>query len=214
MGNGFAKANVEVVNVTKKTIQKTDDKGRFSIKAVVGDEILFAAKDYNEKKIKLNPEHFKSEQVFELEMKIVELKEIEITTGVEKFKVASNYETVKMEQLAKEESRPKVIGVYTGEIEKGIDFVEIGNKVIRLIDRQLDKKNEKEVKGKGESFKNYVKREFPNDFFITKLNLKENEIDPFIAFCENDLKAKHVTDKNGVLDVLEFLIEKRKQFSN
>jgi hypothetical protein len=211
--NGNGVANVEVVNVTKKITKKTNEKGVFSIAATTGDEIVFVLKDYYEKKIKVSRENLNSNVAFELEKKVIELQELEIEKN-QKINVDMSYESLKKAKLENEQSKAKVIGVYTGEIEYGIDFVEIGNKVIKFLDRQLAPKLEKEVQGKGESFKNYVKREFSNDFFITKLNLKENEIDPFIAFCENDLKAKHVTDKNGVLDVLEFLIEKRKQFSN
>ncbi|MEW5675882.1 hypothetical protein ABGT15_06175 [Flavobacterium enshiense] len=210
LGNGYAKANVEVVNITKKIVKKTDDKGKFLISAAVGDVILFAAKDYNEKKVKLNQEHFNSEIVFQLEIKAVELKEIEIA-GTEKLKVGTSYEALKMEKLAREENQPKVVGVFTGEIDKGIDFVEIGNKIIKLLDKQLAPKGE--VKNT-ESFKKYVRREFSNEFFITKLNLKENEIDPFIVFCENDLKSRDITQQNGVLDVLEFMLDKRKDFKN
>ncbi|ESU18562.1 hypothetical protein FCR2A7T_28590 [Flavobacterium cauense R2A-7] len=211
--NGNAIANVDVVNVTKKIAKKTNDKGVFSIAAVAGDEIVFVLKDYYEKKIRVSPEQLNSNVAFELEKRGIELQELEIDKSP-KINTDMSYESVKKAKLENEQSKAKVIGVYTGEIEYGVDFVEIGNKVIKFLDRQLARKFEKDAPSKGESFKNYVKREFPNDFFITKLNLKENEIDSFIDFCENDLKAKHVTDKNGVLDVLDFLIEKRKQFKN
>jgi hypothetical protein len=211
--SGNSVANVEVINVTKKISKKANDKGAFSIVAVTGDEIVFVAKDYYEKKIKVTREQLNSNVVFELEKRVIELKELEIEKS-QKINVDVSYESLKRAKIEKEQSRPKVIGVYTGEIENGIDFVEIGNKVIKFIDRQLAAKFENGTPKKTENFKNYVKREFSNEFFITKLNLKENEIDPFIDFCENDLKSRIVTQQNGVLDVLEFLLEKRKEYKN
>ncbi|MGX7668528.1 hypothetical protein [Flavobacterium pedocola] len=206
-------AHVEVVNVTKRISKTTDDKGRFSIEASVYDELLFAAKNYNERRVKVNRRHFSSEAVFELEKKTIELKEVEIAKA-EKIQVEATYEATKMAQLEKQQAQPKVIGVYTGEIEMGTDFVEIGVKVIKFLDRQLAPKKDSGVAKKTVSFKQYVRREFSNEFFTSKLDLKESEIDPFITFCENDLKSRDIIQQNGVLDVLQFLIEKRSDFKN
>lgn len=205
--------NVEVVNITKKITQKTANNGKFTIKATVGDELVFLDKNYNEKRIYASRELFNSNVVVKMDKKVVELKEVAIEKAA-KFKIDTSYEALKMQEITKKDSQPKVIGVYTGEIQYGMDFVAIGKKLYKFAGKLLGTSDEKEVPKKIETFNSYVRREFPNDFFITKLNLKENEIDSFITFCENDMKAQEVTQKNGTLDVLEFMLEKRKEYKN
>ncbi|MCG2611919.1 hypothetical protein LZZ90_10415 [Flavobacterium sp. SM15] len=206
-------SDVEIVNITKKTNLKSAKDGKFTIKATVGDELVFLDKNYNEKRIYASRELFNSNVVVKLDKKVIELKEVAIEKSA-KFNIDTSFDALKMQEITKKDAQPKVIGVYTGEIQYGMDFVAIGKKLYKFAGKLLGKSDEKEVPKKIESFNSYVRREFPNDFFITKLNLKENEIDSFITFCENDLKAQEVTQKNGTLDVLEFMLEKRKEYKN
>ena len=203
--------NVEVINATKQLIVKTDNEGYFQILADVNDEIIFYSKNYLEMYLKVKKEHLAIENKIVLQKKLIELEEIKIDVHPT-YKVDMSYESLKMAKIYKEQSRPQPVGVYTGEIQNGLDFVAIGSKLANLISKLFSNKEKKKESKTKESFSTLAKNSFTYDFFTRNLNLPENEIDLFLTFCEMD-KASNVFDKkSNTLDLMDFLLIKRGEF--
>lgn len=198
--------NAEVINATKKLIVKTNDDGNFQILADVNDEIIIYSKNYLEMHLKVKKEHFGTENEIVLQRKQIELEELKIDR-LPTFKVDMSYESLKMEKINKEQSRPKA-QVYNGEIQNGTDFTAVGNLIGRLFSK---KEKIKESKTK-ESFSTLAKNRFTYDFFTQKLNLEENEIDLFLTFCEMDKASNAFHKKSNILDLMDFLLKKRGEF--
>ncbi|WP_131494757.1 hypothetical protein [Flavobacterium enshiense] len=202
---------MEVINATKQLIIKTNDEGNFQILADVNDEIIFYSKNYHQVRLKVKKEHFASENKIVLQKKEIELEELKIDK-LSTYKVDMSYESLKTEKIYKEQSRPQPVGVYTGEIQNGVDFVAVGGKLANLLSR-LFSKNEKKKESKTiVSFSTLAKNSFTYDFFTRNLNLPENEIDLFLTFCEMDKASKAFNKKSGTLDLMDFLLKKRGEF--
>ena len=207
VNNGNVLENIEVINTTKKKYSKSDAKGFFNIEAEVNDEIVFYRKGYIQKYLKVGQSHFSGNDLtIRLEQSAIELEEVEVTAQ-KKIKIDMGYDALTQTKIEKEARSPKVVGVNTGGIPNGMDFVGIGKKVANL----FKNKDKKEAKTKA-SLKTYIKKNLSESFFVKDLNLPQDKIPEFIEYCENDEASAIVLKKNGILDVMEFLMKKRKEF--
>lgn len=200
--------DVEIINSHTKNSVKTNKDGAFSILANPNDELIVYSENYLVKKMILSENDFiKDELVIQIAKKPIELKEVEVKKEEELF-VSNGFDALKTAELEKAQARPKPIGVYTGETPNGIDFVKVGEKLMLLFKGEKHKTPKKE---EVVEFRNYIERNFSTDFFVNKLSLNEKEIPFFIDFCSKDFAVTQIP-KNNELDVIAFLIEKRKKY--
>jgi hypothetical protein len=206
--NEMAIEKIHVVNLTIKKSSTTDAEGNFSIEAKAGDELFVLSNDYYDIKITLEKQDFTSEKfIISLSKKPIELDEVTINK-VEKINVTVSPEEIRMAKLAKYENSPKVLGVYTGEMPYGVDFVGLFKKIFKS-----NKKKDKEGTSKFASFKEYAVSKFDvNEFFYKKLDINLEELDLFMAFCENDDNYKAIMQREDTLETLEFLTTKNEAF--
>ena len=206
--NEMAIEKIDIVNLTIKKSSTTDAEGNFSIEAKAGDELFVLSNDYYDRKITLEKKDFTSEKfIISLSKKPIELKEVAITK-VEKISVKVSPEEIRMAKIAKFENSPKVLGVYTGEMPYGVDFVGLFKKIFKS-----NKKKDKDGTSKFASFKEYAVSKFDvNDFFYKKLKINLQELDLFMAFCETDANYKAIMQREDTLETMEFLTTKNEAF--
>lgn len=205
---GSYQQNIEVINYNTKKMTRTNTLGQFEIEAKVGDVLVLLSSHFTDQKYTLSAEDFDKGSVFiKLSENPIPLKEIEILQ-VKAIKLESvSYNELKMTQIEKQSNAPKVQGVYTGEIENGIDFIQIGKMIGKLF-----KDKPKEEKQEAIPFKLYAKSNFNESFFSNTLKVKPEDTGRFLAYCEADPKSKTVTEKNDELAILEFLLTKKAEF--
>lgn len=206
--NEIALEKIDVVNLISKKSSTTDSQGNFSIEAKVGDELFVLSNDYYDIKISLTKEDFKLEKfIINLSKKPIELDEVTINK-VEKNSIKVSPEEIRMAKIAKFENSPKVLGVYTGEMPYGVDFVGLFKKIFKS-----NKKKDKEETPKFASFKEYALSVFDlKEFFYIKLNLKPEELDLFMAYCENGITYREIMKNGNPLETMGFLISKNEEF--
>ena len=203
-----ALSSVDIVNVNSKKITKTDRKGNFNILAKVNDELLIITKEHIDQTIVLTQKEFdKNNLIIRLVKKPIELNEVEVTkVPSAKFKVSQA--ELDQTKLAKQASTPKVVGVYDGTIENGIDFVRLGKEVVNL----SKNKDNTETTLPPMGFKEYMAANFTNDFYIQKLKLNPDEISLFLSYCDADPKSKIISAHQDGLETTDFLISKNEEF--
>lgn len=207
--NNFTIPKIEVINVNSKTLTVSDANGNFSITAKMNDTLVFIAKNYELKKITINPLIINDKNlIIELVLKVEELKEI-IITKIPSIKLSSDskYEQEKLDQYALEKAAyaPKVIGVNMGTIENGIDFIRIGGMIGKLFKKEKESvKKEKKIV----PFKDLAKTSCKQNYFLETLKLKPDEIELFLEFCDADSKSKTTAESNNILITMDFLLEK------
>jgi hypothetical protein len=206
--NAMALEKIDVVNLNSKKSSTTDSQGNFSIEAKVGDELFVLSNDYYDIKISLTKEDFKLEKVIiNLSKKPIELDEVTINK-VEKISLKVSPEEIRMAKIAKFENSPKVLGVYTGEIPYGVDFIQIGKMVGKLFKSNNPKPKATEEKI---TFKEYAKANFEESFFSKTLGLKKEEIPELLNYCEANPQSKTIIEKDE-LAILEFLLSNKTEF--
>lgn len=203
--------NVEIINSTEKFVAKSDDKGEFQIQAKLDDDLVFFLNGYLKVSLKVTNENRNTFNKIILERNTIELDEIEINK-TKNLKIFNDYKSLKMAKISKQQSQPKVTGVYTGEFQNGIDFIEIGSVIVNQVSKIFKNKDKSNDKLNKVSFRNRIQNEFSNDVLVSKLKLKEDEIDLFLNFCELDDKSKSFNDKTTSIDLFDFLVSKRLEF--
>ena len=211
--NNYAISKVDIINVSSKDISISDANGYFSIDAKMNDTLVFIAKNYELKKIIVNPFITNDKNlIIELTLKAEELKEVVITKIPSiKLSSGSKYEVDKLDEYGLEKSAytPKVIGVNMGTIENGIDFIRIGGMIGGLF-----KKEKEPVKKERPTipFKDLAKTSCDQNYFLETLKLKPDEIELFLEFCDADPNSKNIATSNNMLVTMDFLFKKNLEF--
>lgn len=203
----FSLSKIEIINSTQKKSVQTNAVGTFTIPAVVGDVLIVFGPNYIPKKITLTPSDFEHVMTIELVRKNIELDEIVVQRGPV-FKVDMGYNAMKQAAIQNAQERPKPVGVYTGEMTNGVDFIAVGKMLFSI----FKNKDKADPKVPLISFKSYVQQHFTEDYLQKTLQLNTSQLNVFLDFCQDDPKAALKLQQNGPLDVLEFLLEKRKTF--
>jgi len=211
MSENFLLQNVEVVNRNKQINTKTNEKGEFILEASVNDSILFYDKDYHLKGIKLSLEDLETNNIIiPIHRKPEELKEIVIHKVSVDWKYDKSWEQLKRDEVAvyRKSNALKNPGVNDGTIENGMDFVKIG----KMLFGGLSKRN-KEKAANPENFKDVAKTTFDQKFYTETLQLKQEEIERFLIFCNFDPESKSTLSENSNdLILMDFLHKKSIEF--
>jgi len=208
---GFLLQNVDVINKTSKQATKTNENGEFTIAAKVNDSLLFYAKVYHLQRLKVTPE-----QAISNNLKIVMVKKAEELDEVVITTMPINgsggwYSAAAANEIAVQKSYDAANNrtVYDGTIDNGMNFVELGKKILRLFKK--DKESTKEGLP-GIEFATVAKKTCDQKFFIKTLKLKPEEIELFLQFCDIDPKSKKLKENANVLSMMDFLTIKNIEF--
>jgi hypothetical protein len=207
-GKGIAA--VDLVNLTSKKSTTTDSQGHFSISVTVGDELYILSKEYVDFKLKITEIHFQTNALtITLEKKPIVLEDVEIVKK-SSLKVQITQADIDDIKLSKQVQALKVVNVYDGTIENGVDFVRMFKGVTNWF-----KSKDKEIPEKPvppPSFKDYLNSHYDRNFYLNNLKLKPEEIDLFIAYCEADDRAAALAERQDILEMADFLFEKNEAF--
>lgn len=193
---------VDVINKTAKTSTITNDLGEFSIAANIKDSLFFISKDFFTSRLKVTSQNIEtSDLVINMILKPEELNEVVVSNI--KFKPIQ-LTSQEIEEIKLNSGRPTGFGTITN----GIDFIHIGKKIYALLAK------EKEIKPKTTEidFKKFIATSLPLDFFTKDLNLKPEEKELFIEFCDVDPKSKLLLEHPNILATIDFLYVKNEEF--
>lgn len=198
ISESFPLQDIEVLNLTSKKTTITDSNGKFRILAKAKDTLMFVSKNYEYKSFLLKKEDFnKTNLVISLTRKVEELEEVVITKiSLQKIKFDKNIAS--QLNIGKAANNPKPIGVYDGTIPNGFGMtinLSSGRKKIDQID-----------------FKELMKKNYNDSFYIETLKLQPEQIGLFIEFCDADPKSITVLKNTNLLKLMDFLFVKNNEF--
>jgi hypothetical protein len=212
LSEGKAIGLVDVVNMNSKKSSTTDSEGNFSLWITAGDEIYALSKDYTDLKMVITATDLNQNPlVIKLNKKPIELEDVEIVKK-SSLKVQITQGDIDAIKLSKQANALKVVNVYDGAIENGVDFVRMFIGIANWFKNKDKEKPEKPLAPI--AFKDYLAEHFDEAFYLTKLQLKPEEIALFIAYCEADSRAKPLAERQDVLAMADFLFQKKEEFKN
>lgn len=195
--------NVEVINVSSKEVANTNSEGVFEIKATRGNWITCYHKNYDVVKIYVDSLFdFNKSLKIELFQKTTQIEEV-IVEKKQPFLKGMKYGMPVIPN-----NKPSA-RVEVGSIPNGMDFIAIGKLIIGLF-KDKDKvafKPKEPVQ-----FRTFTAQSYSNEFFITSLKLKPEEIEEFLNFCSFDPKSKEAVENLDKMTLLQFLISKSEEY--
>lgn len=221
--------NIVVRNTTSKKITITDDKGNFSMFVKEKDTLVFSAIAFNSSVLIINHSHLEDKLVkIRLSVKINELDEIVVrpyalTGNLEADSKNLKIKTVDVDEKKIDFSNPlpkynKVdnslaqITPGSGNSFSGMDFVAIGKKAKNAIFGRKTK--EKKIEYVTEKvFSEGVKEKFDPQFFTETLKLKPEEIDLFLAYCDDTSpESRALLNPKKEFELIDFLQKKIEEY--
>jgi hypothetical protein len=194
----FPLQGIEVLNLNSKRTTKTDTNGDFSILIAPRDSLMFISKEYIYKKICVKKEDLNTRLTITLIRKPEQLDEVIVVTKQAFPKVGFDKNSANQLTIEKAARNPKPYGVYDGTIENGMGIaIPLGGRRKKI--HQID-------------FKELVKTNTDERYFVEILKLKPEEIGLFIEFCDADPKSKEVLKHTNPLKLMNFLLEKNSEF--
>lgn len=209
VGNDFTLQGIEVVNLVSKKTASTNDDGKFSIFAKVGDQLMFVSKNYEYKTVTLKEANFLiSNLIITLVQKPEELDEVVISTKIKAPFIPNMQALLDTKYADDKYSQKKNPLIIDGTIENGADLMRIGKMILSVFIKERDKTIEvPEIK-----FKTLVNSNIDPDFFKKTLALKPDEVELFLEFCDADPKSKSVFNNPNPLQIMDFLFAKNNEF--
>ncbi|URM38197.1 hypothetical protein [Flavobacterium anhuiense] len=201
---------VEVINKTAQTSTRTNELGEFSILVRPKDSLLFFSKDYFFKRLKISQENIDQNNiVVNMILKPEELDEVLITNI--KFPHVSSTPQVSdsIASIKASNNLSKYTGVYDGTITNGMNFIAMGEGLIRLFKKEKEKPKKKTPEL---DFKTFVESTCPLDFFTKDLKLNPDEKALFLDFCIADPQSEIILKKKNLLYTMDFLYAKNEEF--
>ena len=212
----FLLSNVDVINKRSKQVSTTNVNGEFAIFVKANDSLIIYGKGYIFQRLKV-----KSEQIELNNLRITmdrnpeELDSVLITrTNKIKLNLNTWREQSKRDEITAEKNpytENKVVMVRGNTFVNGLNFWGIGKKVVELLSKK--KESEKETSNEIEiEFATLAKNTCEEKFFTDNLKLKPEEIELFLRFCDADPKSKKLNSQTNILEIMDFLSIKNKEF--
>ena len=205
-------ANVVVFNVNSRTGIIVKNEGLFEINAKVRDTLVFSSLNFFTKKIVLVADDFQENPlIVKLLLKINNLDEVKVVNNNQKYNLIPADTQRIVDGLYSDDGKShlKNANVYDGQTP-GINFVRLFKDVVKLFKKNNPKKTDYFA---GVDFTELVLKKVKYTYFINTLNLKDEEIRLFLVFCENDPAAQNLSRYKTAFELMDFLFNKNKEFS-
>ncbi|MGK4567013.1 hypothetical protein [Flavobacterium sp. 3HN19-14] len=218
--------NVNITNISSGKVVLSDDKGEFFIHAREKDTLLFTSQTFDSKRVVVGKGDFL--------VKVIRVKLQQYVNPLDEVKVGMHSLTGNLEKDEKNfkaMQQPEIkanlspIAIYTADTQTSptntlmpgyvdsrfmMDFMKIGGKLVKLI--KGDPKPKKIIFTSDEIFPVAARQRLPEGFFLETLQLKKDDIGLFLSFCENDARAKSLLEVKKELELITFLLEKKKEY--
>lgn len=190
---------IEVLNLTSKKTTKSDTNGKFSILVKAKDSLMFVSKDYYYKKIVVDFDDLDDDNFIVSLVKKPEVLDEVVVFSIKKFpKIKFDKNIANQIKIEKEANNPKPYGVYDGTIVNGIGT---------SIDLPFGKKKKKQI-----MFKELVRKNYNETFFLETLKLTSDEIGLYLEFCDADPLSKTISATTNPFIIIDFLMRKNNEF--
>lgn len=203
ISNNLPINNVEVINTNSKEVISTNAEGVFEIKATTGNWITFYHKNYDVVKIYVD-------SLFDYSL-ILEVKLLEKSINIEEVIVEKKQPFLKGLKTGMpviSYNKPNV-NFSDGTANTPVDFI----KVFGLIKGIFKNKDKVAFRSKEPvQFRTFTAQSYSNEFLISSLKLKSEEIEEFLNFCSFDSNSKVAVEYSDKLILLQYLIAKSEEY--
>jgi hypothetical protein len=197
-----------VVNITAQINTITNGEGAFEIPVKNGDEVVFSSVQYMIRTVKITPEIIqKNRLIITINEKMNALEEVIVTPDdAEKFLDLKEEEFKGFEYDRDKSTRLENSIVRQGQLKNGINLINVA----KLISKLVSNKTEEEKRNlKPSEVLSYV---FDKSFFISDLELKDDQIVGFLEYIDNNLPSQKLLNQSQQFQLIDYLILQSKKY--
>lgn len=218
--------NIKVMNTATNETAVSDQSGSFAIYAREKDTLVFSGLSYVSHKIRLTVADFKLNAIrIKLQTHTIELDEVVISRHMLSGNLATDSKNIKSIKAPEINRRLALATDYEDDTQSSpvnklmpgyldttymTDFIAIAGKIAGLF--QADKIKKPIVFMSDKIFPEAVQEKWSPYFFTHTLQLKEDEVGLFLSFCENYPNARKLLNPRKELELIDFLIARRKEY--
>lgn len=197
---------VNIININQKIGSVSNQEGKYSIKANVGDSILFTSLQHKTYTLKVEENNLKTTTSIFLELEINELPEVTINQYQLSGDLSSDIDQVKVDFV---DQRQFGFGVprQLEKIEREIYSASTGmlTPLIYAITGEAKVLRKRKANADIQSNKNRVLRNVSADLITKDLNIPRIYVDDFAYFCAEDEQTMTILEKNDPLALIDEL---------
>lgn len=197
---------VNIININQKIGSVSNQEGKYSIKANVGDSILFTSLQHKTYTLKVEENNLKTTTSIFLELEINELPEVTINQYQLSGDLSSDIDQVKVDFV---DQRQFGFGVprQLEKIEREIYSASTGmlTPLIYAITGEAKVLRKRKANADIQFNKNRVLRNVSADLITKDLNIPRIYVDDFAYFCAEDEQTMTILEKNDPLALIDEL---------
>lgn len=197
---------VNIININQKIGSVSNQEGKYSIKANVGDSILFTSLQHKTYTLKVEENNLKTTTSIFLELEINELPEVTINQYQLSGDLSSDIDQVKVDFV---DQRQFGFGVprQLEKVEREIYSANTGmlTPLIYAITGEAKVLRKRKANADIQSNKNRVLRNVSADLITKDLNIPRIYVDDFAYFCAEDEQTMTILEKNDPLALIDEL---------
>lgn len=204
--------HILVTNETTNAKAFTNTAGMFSIKATVGDELVFTHDFYIERKIKITSDILaKGMLTIHLNIEIIELAEARINTLDKNFKNNIKLKNDQVDELYKNLNlgidpnlRFRKINPNMTSTINNNGLLDPSNWIATLSGQKKKDKKQNEYFKKQDKIKD-LENHFTSNYFIDTLNIPENKVTDYVRYCYTNFGLEKLVKENDYDKITEIL---------
>ncbi|MFV0173192.1 hypothetical protein OBK14_02620 [Empedobacter falsenii] len=211
--------NILITNETTNAKAFTNSKGMFSIKASVGDELIFTHDFYKKRSIKITADILaKGMLTIHLNIETIELAEARINTLDKNFKNNIKLKYDKVDDLYKglnlgidPNLRFRKIDPYASSMLNNNGLLDPSNWIATISgQKKKDKKQDQYFKriDKIKELENY----FTKTYFVESLNIPENKVSDYVTYCYHNFGLEKLVKENKYDKITEILEDQASKY--
>jgi len=221
--------NITIDNITAKKVTTTDGKGNFSLMVKEKDTLVFSGVSFKSSVLIITYSHLAEEVLkIKLKVKVNELEELivrpytltgNLETDTKKLKVKTielNLGGMSFSDPSPKDNKVdnalKNVMPGTGNQYNGVDFVALGKMIGKAVFKPKPKPKKIEFIS-DKIFSEAVKEKFNASFFTQTLKLKPEEVDLFLAFCDDTSpETRSLLNPRKEFELIDFLLKKSEEY--
>ena len=211
--------NILITNETTNAKAFTNSKGMFSIKASVGDELVFTHDFYKERSIKITADILaKGMLTIHLNIETIELAEARINTLDKNFKNNIKLKYDKVDDLYKglnlgidPNLRFRKIDPNASSMLNNNGLLDPSNWIATISGQRKREKKQQEYFNKADKIKE-LENYFTKNYFVESLNIPENKVSDYVTYCYHNFGLEKLVKENKYDKITEILEDQASKY--
>lgn len=211
--------NILITNETTNAKAFTNSKGMFSIKASVGDELVFTHDFYKERAIKITADILaKGMLTIHLNIETIELAEARINTLDKNFKNNIKLKHDKVDDLYKglnlgidPNLRFRKIDPNASSMLNNNGLLDPSNWIATISGQRKREKKQQEYFNKADKIKE-LENYFTKNYFVESLNIPENKVSDYVTYCYHNFGLEKLVKENKYDKITEILEDQASKY--